>query len=136
MAMKSHETFTLIEEITRLDGTKYLEISNMVQNGRAELAAERKMIKQVRILQLNIPHSVHVINYENYINQNYEMPTENFDHFEEWKRTPEMDQEVQMILKENHIGQQVNFCELNRWFLLSPKGKYGIISVDNIWRRQ
>ena len=38
--MKSHETLNLIEQITRLDGTKYMEISNMVQNGRAELAAE------------------------------------------------------------------------------------------------
>ena len=69
--MKSHETFTLIEEITRLDGTKYMEISNMVQNGRAELAAERGFIKQVRILQLNIPHSPHVEAYEKYINENY-----------------------------------------------------------------
>ncbi len=62
--MKSHEVLTLIEEITRLDGTKYMEISNMVQNGRAELAAERGYIKQVRILQLNIPHSPHVEAYE------------------------------------------------------------------------
>ncbi len=71
--MKSHETFTLIEEITRLDGSKYMEISNMVQNGRAELAAERGYIKQVRILQLNIPHSPHVVAYEDYVNENYEM---------------------------------------------------------------
>ncbi|ANZ58425.1 hypothetical protein BGL34_00015 [Fructilactobacillus lindneri] len=104
MTQKSHETLTLIEEITRLDGSTYVEISNMVQNGRAELAAERKLIKQVRILQLNIPHSVHVINYENYINDNFTMPTEKLQEFEEWKRTPEMDQEVQMILNENHIG--------------------------------
>ncbi|USS86930.1 hypothetical protein M3M38_02370 [Fructilactobacillus cliffordii] len=104
MAQKSHETLTLIEEITRLDGSKYLEISNMVQNGRAELAAERNLIKQVRILQLNIPHSVHVINYENYINQRYTMPDENLQEFEEWKKTPAMEQEVAQILKENHIG--------------------------------
>ncbi|USS88657.1 hypothetical protein [Fructilactobacillus cliffordii] len=104
MAQKSHETLTLIEEITRLDGSKYLEISNMVQNGRAELAAERNLIKQVRILQLNIPHSVHVINYENYINQHYTMPDENLQEFEEWKKTPAMEQEVAQILKENHIG--------------------------------
>ncbi|USS90038.1 hypothetical protein [Fructilactobacillus carniphilus] len=104
MAQKSHETFTLIEEITRLDGSKYLEISNMVQNGRAELAAERNLIKQVRILQLNIPHSVHVINYENYINQHYTMPDENLQAFEEWEKTPAMEQEVAQILKENHIG--------------------------------
>lgn len=104
MAKKSNETLTLIEEITRLDGSKYLEISNMVQNGRAELAAERGYIKQVRILQINIPHSVHVINYENYINENYEMPTEAMTEFTEWEKTPEMDQEVAAILRENHIG--------------------------------
>ena len=39
--MKSHETLTLIEEITRNDGSRYFEISNIVQNGRAELAAIR-----------------------------------------------------------------------------------------------
>lgn len=102
--MKSHETLNLIEQITRLDGTKYMEISNMVQNGRAELAAERGFIKEVRILQLNIPHSEHVINYENYINENFEMPDESMDHFEEWTKTPEMEEEVAMILKENHVG--------------------------------
>ncbi|CAI2645489.1 hypothetical protein AKUA2103_04290 [Apilactobacillus kunkeei] len=102
--MKSHETLNLIEQITRLDGTKYMEISNMVQNGRAELAAERGFIKEVRILQLNIPHSEHVINYENYINENFEMPDESMDYFEEWTKTPEMEKEVAMILKENHVG--------------------------------
>ncbi|EEI70326.1 hypothetical protein [Lentilactobacillus hilgardii] len=102
--MKSHEVLTLIEEITRNDGTKYIEISNMVQNGRAELAAERGFIKQVRILQLNIPHSPHVQKYERYINENYVMPTEDMDHFEEWKKTPEMKEEISIILKENHIA--------------------------------
>ncbi len=102
--LKNHEVLTLIEEITRNDGTKYIEISNMVQNGRAELAAERGFIKQVIILQLNIPHSTHVAKYEHYINENFEMPDENMDHFEEWKKTPEMKKEIAMILKENHIG--------------------------------
>ncbi|GAA3611614.1 hypothetical protein GCM10022296_14210 [Secundilactobacillus similis DSM 23365 = JCM 2765] len=102
--MKSHETFTLIEEITRLDGSKYMEISNMVQNGRAELAAERGYIKQVRILQLNIPHSPHVVAYEDYVNENYEMPTEALDHFEEWEKPEKIQNEVNMVLKENHIG--------------------------------
>ncbi|UQS86948.1 hypothetical protein MOO44_01870 [Nicoliella spurrieriana] len=101
---KSNETLTLIEEITRLDGTKYIEISNMVQNGRAELAAERGLIKEVRIIQLNIPHSIHVIKYENYINTHYTMPEESFDHFEEWQKTPAMESEIQSILKENHVG--------------------------------
>ncbi|MCL0330104.1 hypothetical protein [Apilactobacillus xinyiensis] len=102
--MKNEEKLDLIEEITLNDGTKYMEISNMVQNGRAELAAERGLIKQVRILQLNIPHSVHVANYEKYINENFEMPDENLTKFEVWKKTPEMQNEVKMILNENHIG--------------------------------
>ena len=48
--MKSHETLTLIEEITRNDGSRYFEISNIVQNGRAELAEIRGFIKEVRIV--------------------------------------------------------------------------------------
>ncbi|MBM6862418.1 hypothetical protein [Ligilactobacillus aviarius] len=102
--MKSHETLTLIEEITRNDGSRYFEISNIVQNGRAELAAIRGFIKEVRIVQLNIPRSKNVIAYENYINENFEMPEENFDYFEEWKRTPEMEEVVENILHENHVA--------------------------------
>ncbi|AUJ30240.1 MAG: hypothetical protein ABGA11_05675 [Liquorilactobacillus hordei] len=102
--MKSHETLTLIEEITRKDGTKYFEISNMVQNGRAELAVQRDLIKDVRILQLNIPRSTSVIEYENYINENFEMPEEQFDHFEEWTKTEEIEKIVKQILIENHIS--------------------------------
>src|SRR5699024_12603607 len=82
------ETLTLIEEITRNDGSKYYEIGNMVQNGRAELAAERNFIKEVRILELNIPHSKNVIKYEHFINTHYKMQTEAMDHWEEWKRPP------------------------------------------------
>lgn len=74
-------TLDLIEEITRNDGSKYYEIGNMVHNGRAELAAERGFIKQVRILKLNIPHSQNVIKYERYINDHYTMQDESMDHF-------------------------------------------------------
>lgn len=102
--VKSNEVLTLIEEITRNDGTKYIEIGNMVQNGRAELAAERGFIKQVRILQLNIPHSVHVANYEKYVNENFEMQDESMTFFQEWQKTAEMEEEIKIILKENHIG--------------------------------
>uniref|UniRef100_UPI0024B98994 hypothetical protein n=2 Tax=Lactobacillaceae TaxID=33958 RepID=UPI0024B98994 len=80
------------------------EIGNMVHNGRAELAAERGFIKEVRILQLNIPHSRNVAKYEDYINSHYKMQDESMDHWEEWKRTPAMDKVVADILKENHIG--------------------------------
>lgn len=102
--MKSNETLNLIEEITRNDGSKYYEVSDIAQNGRAELAAIRGFIKSVRILQLNIPRSKNVISYENYINENFEMPKEDFDHFDEWKRTPEMEEIVENILRENHIA--------------------------------
>lgn len=101
---EQHEVFTLIEEITRNDGSTYFEIGNMVHNGRAELAVERGYLKNVRILQLNIPHSRNVMKYEDYINANYKMQDESMDHWEEWKRTPEADQIVADILKENHIG--------------------------------
>ena len=101
---KQHQVLTLIEEITRNDGSKYYEIGNMVHNGRAELAAERGFIKEVRILQLNIPHSRNVIRYEDFINSHYKMQDESMDHWEEWKRTPEADQLVHDILEENHIG--------------------------------
>ncbi|MDO4902880.1 MAG: hypothetical protein Q3959_01315 [Limosilactobacillus sp.] len=101
---EQHQVLTLIEEITRNDGSTYFEIGNMVHNGRAELAAERGFIKEVRILQLNIPHSRNVIKYENYINSNFKMQDESMDHWEEWTRSPEMDKVVSDILSENHIG--------------------------------
>ena len=102
--MKSHEVLTLIEEITLNDDSSYIEISNMVQNGRAELAAERGFIKSVRILQLNIPHSAHVAKYEEWVNENFEMPDESMDHFEPWEKTPAAQAEVDTILQENHLS--------------------------------
>lgn len=102
--MKSNETLNLIEEITRNDGSKYYEISNIPQNGRAELAAVRGFIKEVRILQLNIPRSSNLIKYEKYINENFVMPAEDFDHFEEWVKPPEIQVIVDAILRENHIA--------------------------------
>ena len=100
----SKQTFTLIEEITRNDNSKYLEIANMVMNGRAELASERNFIKEVRILQLNIPHSAHVVNYEDYINERYEIPDEDMDHWEEWKKDEKIMIDFNAVLKENHIS--------------------------------
>ena len=50
-----YEQFDLIEEITRNDGSQYYEISNIDQNGFAELAANNGLIKSVRILVINIP---------------------------------------------------------------------------------
>ncbi|BAP86148.1 hypothetical protein LOOC260_116410 [Paucilactobacillus hokkaidonensis JCM 18461] len=102
--MAQDETLDLIEEITRTDGSKYREIGNMVQNGRAELAVERGFLNEVRILQLNIPHSQNVAKYEQYINANFVMQDESMDHWDEWKKTPEAEQMVTDILTENHIG--------------------------------
>ena len=97
-------TLDLIEQITRLDGTKYYEIGNMVHNGRAELAAERGFIKEVRILKLNIPHSQTVIKYEQYVNEHYQMQDESMDHWEEWPRDEEAEEWVQTIVQDNHVG--------------------------------
>lgn len=101
---KQHETLDMIEQITRNDGSQYYEIGNMVHNGRAELAADRGYIKEVRILKLNIPHSQTVQKYEDFINSHYQMQSEDLDHWEEWKRTPAADQLVKEIMKENHIS--------------------------------
>lgn len=102
--LKNHEQLTLIEQITRNDGTSYYEISNIKQNGRAELAAMRGLIKSVRIVQLNIPRSTAVVAYEKYINETFEMPEENFTEFEEWVKPPEIKKIVDQILRDNHVA--------------------------------
>ena len=100
-----YQKLNLIEEITRLDGSKYYEIANIFMNGRAELAVIRGFIKKVRILQLNIAHSTAVDTYEQYINDTYDFPEEDFDEWVEWQK-PEckIKSAVQEILKANHIG--------------------------------
>ena len=52
---QEYEELDLIEEITRNDGSKYFEISNIDQNGIAELAVDHGNIKNVRILQQKLP---------------------------------------------------------------------------------
>lgn len=44
-----YQQLNLIEEVTRNDGSKYYEISNINQNGIAEMAADNGKIKEVRI---------------------------------------------------------------------------------------
>lgn len=101
---KERQDLDLIEELTLNDDTKYYEIGNIFLNGRAELAAEKKLIKEVRILKINIPHSTAVNFYENYINENYTMPTVEmtewvkFDHSNE-----DVKQALESILKANDI---------------------------------
>lgn len=100
-----YQNLDLIEQITRLDGSKYYEIANIFMNGRAELAAIRGFIKEVKILQLNIAHSSAVAVYEKYINDTYEFPEEDFDAWVEWAK-PEgpIAEAVQEILRTNHIA--------------------------------
>ncbi|AUX11283.1 hypothetical protein C0213_02120 [Latilactobacillus sakei] len=102
---EKQQVFDIIEEITRLDGSTYYELGNIFMNGRAELAANRGLIKGVRILQLNIPHSNAVQTYEDYINATYTMPTVDFTEWEEWEKTPgPVEDAFKEVLKANHIG--------------------------------
>ena len=70
-----YEQFDLIEEITRNDGSQYYEISNIDQNGFAELAVNNGLIKSVRILVINIPRTKALETYEQYINKVYQLHT-------------------------------------------------------------
>ena len=71
----AYEQLDLIEEVTRNDGSKYYEISNIDQNGIAELAVDRGLIKKVRILQLNLARTKSLQLYEEYINKTYQLET-------------------------------------------------------------
>lgn len=104
MAQK-YETFDLLQEITLNDGRRYIELGNIMMNGRAEKAAIKGLIKRVRILQLNIPHSNAVKVYEQYINEHYQFPPFDLDQWEEWAK-PEgpVKQAYDEILRQNHIG--------------------------------
>lgn len=70
-----YEQLDLIEEITRNDGSQYYEISNIDQNGFAELAVNNGLIKAVRILVINIPRTKALETYEQYINKTYDLQT-------------------------------------------------------------
>ena len=70
-----YQQFNLIEEVTRNDGSKYYEISNINQNGIAEMAADNGKIKEVRILKLNIARTKQLQIYEKYINETYDLQT-------------------------------------------------------------
>lgn len=108
---QQYENLDLIEEVTRNDGSKYYEISNIDQNGIAELAADRGMIKAVKILQVNIARTKPLITYEKYINETYHLQTllneDDWKHpkWVEWKKPkgPVLDA-YQMVLKANRIG--------------------------------
>lgn len=106
-----YEALDLIEEITRNDGSKYFEISNIDQNGIAELAVNHGMIKNVKILQLNIPRTQALLTYEKYINENYDLETltneDDWKHpkWVEWKKPKgKILDAYHMILKSNRIS--------------------------------
>ncbi|WP_179396005.1 hypothetical protein [Lacticaseibacillus absianus] len=99
------EQFDLIQEITLNDGQRYLELGNIMMNGRAERAALNGLIKQVRILQLNIPHSTSVRAYETYVNEHYQFPPVDVTTWDVWAK-PEgpVRNAYEQILRENHLG--------------------------------
>ncbi|MBA1392580.1 hypothetical protein EQ500_01515 [Lactobacillus sp. XV13L] len=108
---QQYEELDLIEEITRNDNSKYFEIANIDQNGIAELAVDRGLIKNVRILQLNIPRTRALVTYEEYVNQNYKLETlTNEDDWKnpdwvEWKKPKgKVLDAYNAILKSNQIG--------------------------------
>ncbi|CCI81101.1 hypothetical protein [Lactobacillus hominis] len=110
MASK-YQQLNLIEEVTRNDGSKYYEISNVDQNGIAELAVDRGKIKRVRILQLNLARTKALETYEQYINETYDLET--LLNEDDWKNPDWVEWEkpkgkvldaYQAILKANRIG--------------------------------
>lgn len=105
--MDEKQTLDIIEQITRNDGTKYYELANIVMNGRAEKAAELGLIKEVRILKLNIPQSSAVKVYTDYVNQNYTVPPMNMTEWVEYKK-PEgkIQNALKDILKANQINSE------------------------------
>ena len=70
-----YQQLNLIEEVTRNDGSKYYKISNINQNGIAEMAADNGKIKEVRILKLAIARTKQLQIYEKYINEAYDLQT-------------------------------------------------------------
>lgn len=105
MDSENYQTFDIIEEITRNDGSTYKEIGNLLHNGQAEYAAEHNMIKSVRILKLNIPHSTSVEKYERYVNENFDIPAQvAIPEYQEWTKTPEISELVNQIITDNNLS--------------------------------
>ena len=105
------EQLDLIEEVTRNDGSRYYEISNIDQNGIAELAADHGLIKKVKILQLNIPRTKALKEKKKYINDTYDLQT--LTNESDWKNPKWVEWDkpkgkildaYNMILKANRIG--------------------------------
>ncbi|MDD9138664.1 hypothetical protein H7198_03485 [Fructobacillus sp. CRL 2054] len=99
-----NQTFNLIEEITRNDGSIYYELGNVTENSRAEYAADHGFIKMVRILKMNVPRSSHLLKVEEYLNKTYEQLPIEADHFDEWVKPEEIQKEMQQVLLDNKLG--------------------------------
>lgn len=111
MASDKYQQLNLIEEVTRNDGSKYYEISNVDQNGIAELAVDQGKIKRVRILQLNLARTKALEFYEKYINETYDLET--LLNEDDWKNPKWVEWEkpkgkvldaYNSVLKSNRIG--------------------------------
>ncbi|CAK8053567.1 hypothetical protein [Eupransor demetentiae] len=99
-----NQTFDLIEEITRNDGSIYYELGNITENSRAEYAADHGFIKMVRILKMKVPRSKHLLRVEKYINDHYDQLPIEADHWDEWKKPEEIQAEMDAILLDNRLG--------------------------------
>lgn len=94
----------IIEEITLNDDTKYYELANVDLNTYAEYAAEHNLIKEVRILKINIPHSSRVERVERYVAAQYDMPTFNMKEWIVWQKPPEIEEELRLALEDNNVS--------------------------------
>lgn len=103
--MAGYQTFDLIQEITRNDGSHYFELGNIYMNGIAERCALDGHIQQVKIVQLNIPHGTAVREYEQYVNDTYEFPDLHPTEWTEWaKPEGKVRNAYDAILRANHVG--------------------------------
>jgi hypothetical protein len=53
---------------------------------------------------MNIPKSTNVEKVTAYINAHYQLLPLEYDGWEEWVKTPEIEQDLQAILLENRVG--------------------------------
>ncbi|BDR58423.1 hypothetical protein [Xylocopilactobacillus apicola] len=101
---RGYQIFDLIEEITLLDGTSYFEIANIFLNGIAEHAFNKGLIKNVRIVKLNIPHSKDIELYEKFVNEQEVIPDYGLTQWQIWnKEDPKIKSIYDRILKSNGV---------------------------------
>lgn len=94
----------VIEVITLNDNTEYYELANTDLNTFAEYAAENGMIKEVRILKINIPHSTRVERVESYYMGMFDMPTFEMKEWKVWDKTPEIKELIEQVVLDNKVS--------------------------------